>query len=264
MHLGDLKVYWAKQTLPENSQQAHTLNQLQQQILNGHLTLLNYAIHFGHPYQPWTHIMNTMLEKASGSPKIHRLQVIHLYEADYNLILGVKWCQALHHACSHGYINPGCYGSQPGKEAMDALIIRELEYEMSRLTCKPCIHFDNDATSCHDRIPCFLANLGSRKYRMNKKICIVQGKTLEEAKYHLKTQLGISDDFIQHSQTYPIYGTGQGSGNSTTYWLFISSTLFDMYDCVATGSTYTTPDNTISLVLWAIGFVDDLHTTTNT
>ena len=185
--------------------------------------------------------MNTMVEKDPGSPKIHRLQVIHLYKADYNLILGVKWRQALHHACSQSNINPGCYGSQPGKEAMDALVIRELEYEMSWLTRKPCIHFDNDATSCYDRIPCFLANLASRKYEMNKKICIVQGKTLEEAKYHLKTKLGISDNFIQHSQAYPIYGTGQGSGNSPTYWLFISSTLFDMYDRMATGSNMQTP-----------------------
>ena len=263
MHLGHLKAYWADHTLPENSEEAQTLQQSRQQILQGHLALLNYAIRFGHPFQPWTHIVNTMLEKDPGSPKIHRLRVIHLYEADYDLILGVKWHQALHHACSQSYINPGCYGSQPDKEAMDALIIRELEYEMSRLTCKPCIHFDNDATSCYDRIPCFLANLASRKYGMNKKICIVQGKTLKEAKYHLKTKLGISDDFIQHSQAYPIYGTGQGSGNSPTYWLLISSTLFDMYDRMATGSKYATPDRTVSLVLRAIGFVDDVRTTTN-
>ena len=263
MHLGHLKAYWEDHTLPENSLEATELQRQRQEILQGHLALLNYAIRFGRPYQPWTHIVNTMLEKDPGSPKIHRLRVIHLYEADYNLILGVKWRQALHHACSKGYINPGCYGSQPGKEAMDALVIRELEYEMNRLTRKPSVHFNNDATSCYDRIPCFLANLASRKYGMNKKICIVQGKTLEEAKYHLKTKLGVSDDFIQHSKAYPIYGTGQGSGNSPTYWLFISSTLFDMYDRSASGSKYASPDNTVSLILRAIGFVDDVRTTTN-
>ena len=72
-----------------------------------------------------------MLKKDPGNPKIHRLRVIHLYEADYNLLLGVKWRQALHHAVQHGFINDGCYGSQPGKEAKDALFIRELEYEQS-------------------------------------------------------------------------------------------------------------------------------------
>ena len=134
---------------------------------------------------------------------------------------------------------------------------------MGRLTRKPCIHFDNNATSCYDRIPCFLANLASRKYGMHRKICFVQGCTLEEAKYHLKTKLGVSDDFIEHSQAYPIYGTGQGSGNSPTYWLFISSTLFDLYDNQAQGSTCASHDNKIQLILNIIGFLDDVRNTTN-
>ena len=135
---------------------------------------------FGYPYPSWTHIVSTMLEKDPGTSKIHGLQVIHLYKADYNLILGVKWQQVLQHACSKGNINLRCYGTQPGsKEAMDALIICKLEYEMSRITHKPCIHFNNDAMSCYDRIPCLLANLTSSKYGMHWKMCLVQGRTLE-------------------------------------------------------------------------------------
>jgi Reverse transcriptase (RNA-dependent DNA polymerase) len=204
-----------------------------------------------------------MLEKDPGTPKIHRLRVIHLYEADYNLLLAVKWRQTLHHACSNNLINPSQYGSQPGKEATDALMLRELEYEMSRITRKACLHFDNDATSCYDRIPCALANIMSRKYGIHRKICIVQGKTLQDAKYHLKTKLGVSDEFIKHCQVYPIFGTGQGSGNSPAVWLFISSTLFDIYDKLATGSTYQTRERSLDLVVKAVGFVDDVRTSTN-
>ena len=91
-----------------------------------------------------------MLEKDKGLPKIHCLQVIHLYKADYNLILGVKWRQVLHHAISHDLINEGCYGSRPGKKATNALFIREMKYELSWLTRKASLHFDNDATSCYD------------------------------------------------------------------------------------------------------------------
>ena len=204
-----------------------------------------------------------MLEKEPGNPRIHRLRVIHLYEADYNLILGVKWREVLHHASSKGYLNEGCYGSQPGKETTDTIFIREMEYEMGRLTRKATLHFDNDATSCYNRIPCFLANLASRKYGMHRKVCIVQGKTLEEARYYLKTKFGVSNEFIQHSEAFPIFGTGQGSGNSPTYWLFISSTLFDMYDSKATGSTYQSPDKSIQVQVKAIGFVDNVRTRVN-
>ena len=131
MHLGHLKAYWAEHTLPEQSKEAHELEDKRRDILRGHLTLLNYALHFGYSYSTWKSIVNTMLEKDPGFPKIHRLRVIHLYEADYNLILGVKWRQVLHQACALQQINEGCYGSQPGKEATDAIIIRELEYEIS-------------------------------------------------------------------------------------------------------------------------------------
>ena len=263
MHLGHLKAYWAEHTLDEHSDEAKQLETTRQQILNGHLTLLNYATHFGYSFDKWKCIVNTMLEKDKGIPKIHRLRVIHLYEADYNLILGVKWRQVLHSAASKGLINEGCYGSQPGKEATDALFIRELEYELSRLTRKSSLHFDNDATSCYDRIPCFLANLASRKYGMHRKICLVQGKTLEEARYYLKTKYGVSEEYIQHCEAHPLFGSGQGSGNSPTYWLFISSTLFNMYDMKAHGSRYRSREGTSEVQVKAIGFVDDVRTSVN-
>ena len=142
--------------------------------------------------------------------------------------MGVKWRQVLHSAVAKGLINEGCYGLQPGKEATNALFIREMEYELSCLTRKASLHFDNDATSCYDRIPCFLANLASCKYGMHRKKCVVQWKMLEEARYYLKTKYGISKEYIQHSKAHPIFDSGQGSGNSPTYWLFISSMLFDM------------------------------------
>ena len=140
MHLGHLKAYWADHTLPNDSTEAQELDDVRQKILNGHLTLLNYAIQFGYSFDKWKCIVNTMLEKDKGIPKIHQLRVLHLYEADYNLLLGMKWRQVLHHAAAQGLLNDGCYGSQPGKEATDALIIRELEYEISRLTRKSSLH----------------------------------------------------------------------------------------------------------------------------
>ena len=98
---------------------------------------------------------------------------------------------------------------------------------------------------------------------MHKKICVVQGRTLEEARYHLKTKYGVSDDYIQHCEAHPIFGMGQGSGNSPTYWLFISSTLFDIYDLRAHGSTYKSRDGSAKVQVKAVGFVDDVRTSVN-
>jgi hypothetical protein len=263
MHLGHLKTYFAKHLFPEDSEDAIELQDTRDKILRGHLLLLNYSLKFGYPYEAWKMVVNTMLEKDPGTPKLHRLRVIHLYEADYNLILGFKWRAVLHHACHHCLINPSQYGSQPGKEAPDPAFLRILEYETARLTCKPVIHFDNNATSCYDRIPCFLANVASRKYGMHCKVCIVQGRALQEARYHLKTKLGISKSFIKHSTQFPWFGTGQGSGNSPMVWLFICSTLFDTYEEHAHGSTYESPDRAIKQAIKIVGFVDDTRNSTN-
>jgi hypothetical protein len=38
-----------------------------------------------------------MIEKEPGDPRIHRLRVIHLYEADYSLLLGIQFRRLMHH-----------------------------------------------------------------------------------------------------------------------------------------------------------------------
>ena len=91
---------------------------------------------------------------------------------------------------------------------------------------------------------------------MHKKVCIVQGRTLEEAKYFLKTKYGVFDTFIHHCHAFPIFGTGQGSGNSPAYWLFLSSTLFDMFGHWAQEAQYESPDETHAAPVRAIEFVD--------
>ncbi len=39
----------------------------------------------------WTNPVSVLLEKDIGQPNINRLQVIHLFEADYNLVLKIMW-----------------------------------------------------------------------------------------------------------------------------------------------------------------------------
>jgi hypothetical protein len=88
-------------------------------------------------------------------------------------------------------------------------------------------------------------------------VALVQGHTLEDVWYHLKTQLGITDENYQHCARFPIYGTGQGSGNSPPVWLVISSILFDCYEHKAHSSTFESPNGTIQMRLFRSGFVDN-------
>jgi hypothetical protein len=79
----------------------------------------------------WKDILNIMILKEPGNTKIHRLRVIHLFEADYNLILSVKWRQQIKHAEERELLNEGQYGSRSGRKAPTLPFLEELKNEIS-------------------------------------------------------------------------------------------------------------------------------------
>ena len=58
--------------------------------------MLNYAIRHNYSLERWRKIVNMMIYKEEGNVKIHKLRVLHLYEADLNFMLGLKWKDAIH------------------------------------------------------------------------------------------------------------------------------------------------------------------------
>ena len=47
-----------------------------------------------------------MIEKEPGNPSLHHLRVIHLYENDYNAILGIKFREVVHKCNDNRQFNP--------------------------------------------------------------------------------------------------------------------------------------------------------------
>lgn len=94
------------------------------------------------------------------------MRVIHIYKADFDLALGVKWRAAMQRAEDLRLLNDGQYGSRSHRNAIDPVFIEELQLEISRATRKPVTFTNYDATACYDRI---IPNLGmtvSRKFRV--------------------------------------------------------------------------------------------------
>lgn len=92
-----------------------------------HLALLNYALERGYSFKRWRTIANTILFKDSDNVRLHRTRVIHLYEADFNLALGIKWRMAMYQAEALKVLNDGQYGSRPRRNATDPVFIEELQ-----------------------------------------------------------------------------------------------------------------------------------------
>ena len=132
-----------------------------------------------------------MIAKDPGTPKIHRLRVIHLYEADYNLLLATKWRQGIHHAEDNNLLHPGLYGSRPGRSAIDPVLLEIWQNEIYQLSMKKGMTFNLDATSCYDRILASVASIASRRMGIKTEVTQVNTTTLERAQFRLKTRLGV-------------------------------------------------------------------------
>ena len=121
--------------------------------------MINLALKNGRSYKRWKKLVNAMLEKEPGNPKIHRLRVIHLYEADYNLILALQARKMVHRAEDNRLLHENLYGATAGRTAHDPVGIEEFVTEITRLSRKPCIKNAEDATACYDSILPGVGNL---------------------------------------------------------------------------------------------------------
>jgi hypothetical protein len=106
-------------------------------------------------------------------------------------------------------------------------------------------------------------SLIGRKFGLHKNVVFVHALTLEETKYKLKTSLGVSEEFYASCTAFPIYGTGQGSGNSPAIWCIVSSVLFASHQDKGHGAYFCTPDQEMLVSLSMVGFVDDSTGQTN-
>ena len=273
MHLGHYKSLIARHSYSSDASdedltpafraRRDELNMRQQALRTLHLQLLNYALERGYSYRRWHTVANTILFKDKNSVRLHRTRVIHIYEADFNLALGIKWRNAMHQAEDLRLLNNGQYGSRPYRNAIDPVFLEELQLEISRATRKPLVLTNYDAMACYDRIIPSLGMTVSQKYGVSPQITEMNATTLQQAEYRVRTELGLSKSGYRHEPGHPIYGTGQGSSNSPAIWCFLSSTLFDCYDEVSRSASYCDPTGTVHADLGMVGFVDDCNGQTN-
>ncbi len=183
-------------------QQRDELNQMQLSIRNLHLQIINYALERGYTYKRWQTVANTILFKEPSNIRIHRTRVIHIYEADYNLILGLKWRMALYQMEALKQLNSGQFGSRPRRNAIDPVMLEELQMEISRLSRKTMIQTNYDATACYDRIIPNLATLASQRHGVHKNVALTNSRTLRKARYHIRTEMGLSTTSYTHSDDF--------------------------------------------------------------
>jgi hypothetical protein len=158
-YLGHYKIL---QRLPVYEENIPNIN-ISMKIFNVYYQVISIATKLGRTLSRWCNVTTCMIEKIKGSTKVDKLRVIHLYEADYNIIQKNIWARkTIWKAHNSDRLHEGRAGSRPNQRAIDVVIKKEMKYEHTKLTRTNMGSIGNDAKSCFDRILCNLAMLVSR------------------------------------------------------------------------------------------------------
>jgi hypothetical protein len=90
-----------------------------------------------HRFAPkrWQTCIDAILEKLPGQPRIEKLRIIMLYEADFNFVLKLIWGRRLvRHAEFHNCLGDKNHGSHSGRQSPDVLLEKLFVYKYGQLT----------------------------------------------------------------------------------------------------------------------------------
>ena len=110
-------------------------------------TLSSIPFEYGFSLQRWERVIQVVLEKVRGTPRIDKIRIIQLVEIDFNQALKKIFGHRLVcHAESKGNIPPSQWGSRPNKSAIeDCVLLKRLSYDGLKIMRHTAIIFNNDA-----------------------------------------------------------------------------------------------------------------------
>jgi hypothetical protein len=211
-------------------------------LLNIQHMLINLAVAHCHTYERWKTVHNFFLEKIPGNPLVEKLRVIHIYEADWNIILKYYLThKVLQTANYQQTLAPEQAGGRPGRRAIDEATKTVILYETCSLQRVTGGIMYNDAKACFDRIIENISNMSCMREGLPVAIAKLHHQTVSTIKYFIKHKWGIAPHPNGHNCPDPFYGVGQGSGDAGTRWGFISDCIIRAYNKQSHDAIITAP-----------------------
>ena len=196
-HLGHYKATLAYPHLEETEDEnGNAIIPPSIRIMGAVTKLADMAIRHGLVLDRWCNVTNVMIEKIPGKPMYNKLRVIHLFEADFNLALGILWGRRLMRQAERiNILGEQQFGSRKGRCAEDVALLKMITCELINITKTDGGTFDNDAKACYDRIIINLMSMCAQQLGMPPESAELQATILLLAKYRLKTALGLLVEF---------------------------------------------------------------------
>ena len=227
------------------------------EIIDLFVSLLNLASTKGFALDRWKKVVNVMIYKKPGVYLINKLRVIHLFEADYNFVIGLVFGRR---ALYSGVKNKTLHSSQwalPGRQCADVVVLRELTIGMAKMLKISLGGFENDAAACYDRLVMNMMGAAFERMGVPEGPLRLQEAVLLNVVHYLKTAFGITLDSYTSDALFRIYGVGQGSKAGPVSWAAVSSLLFQAQELLGQGVRFSCPQRLIHHLRHSDGYVDD-------
>lgn len=114
-----------------------------------------------------------------------------------------------------------------------------------------------DSKACYNWILVSLSNLACRNQGLHGLVANLYTQTLELMQYYPKHNLGLSKKSNGHVHPDPFHSISQGSGDSSTWWGFVSDKIIQVYNKTCHKAQIMSPISTKSFLEGAQLFGDD-------
>jgi len=176
----------------------------------------------------WQKVVNIMLEKQMGIPKIHCLRIIALMESDFNHSNRILFGRQLgFHMEDNNLVSEMQFGSRPGKQCTCAVLHKLLCYDITRHTKETAAFIKNDTVGCFDSMVNNLLILCLRRLGMKPSATQSLGLSWAQCTHYIRTQFGISSQSYSNTISNPLFGPGQGSTIEPFLWILCYCLMVD-------------------------------------